>query len=247
MRRTSDELAKMRRAGRVVAEIHEATRAIIRPGVTTEDIDRVARGVLERRNAKSNFLNYHGFPAVVCTSPNSMIVHGIPSPEVVLVEGDIISIDCGAIIEGYHGDAAYTVGVGEVSAEASRLMEVTERSLFAGIDQLTDGNRLHEVGRAVQRVAEAAGFSVVREYVGHGIGTAMHEDPQVPNYWPGSPGPMLKTGMVFAVEPMVNAGGPETEQLEDGWSVVTADGRLSAHFEHTIAVTDNGPEVFTVL
>jgi methionyl aminopeptidase len=176
-----------------------------------------------------------------------MIVHGIPSPEVVLVEGDIISIDCGAIIEGYHGDAAYTVGVGEVSAEASRLMEVTERSLFAGIDQLTDGNRLHEVGRAVQRVAEAAGFSVVREYVGHGIGTAMHEDPQVPNYWPGSPGPMLKTGMVFAVEPMVNAGGPDTEQLEDGWSVVTADGRLSAHFEHTIAVTDDGPEVFTVL
>jgi methionyl aminopeptidase len=247
MRRTSDELAKMRRAGRVVAEIHEATRAIIRPGVTTEDIDRVARGVLERRDAKSNFLNYHGFPAVVCTSPNSMIVHGIPSPEVVLVEGDIISIDCGAIIEGYHGDAAYTVGVGEVSAEASRLMEVTERSLFAGIDQLTDGNRLHEVGRAVQRVAEAAGFSVVREYVGHGIGTAMHEDPQVPNYWPGSPGPMLKTGMVFAVEPMVNAGGPDTEQLEDGWSVVTADGRLSAHFEHTIAVTDDGPEVFTVL
>ena len=247
MRRTSDELAKMRRAGRVVAEIHEATRAIIRPGVTTEDIDRVARGVLERRNAKSNFLNYHGFPAVVCTSPNSMIVHGIPSPEVVLAEGDIISIDCGAIIEGYHGDAAYTVGVGEVSAEASRLMEVTERSLFAGIDQLTDGNRLHEVGRAVQRVAEAAGFSVVREYVGHGIGTAMHEDPQVPNYWPGSPGPMLKTGMVFAVEPMVNAGGPDTEQLEDGWSVVTADGRLSAHFEHTIAVTDDGPEVFTVL
>jgi len=247
MRRTSDELAKMRRAGRVVAEIHEATRAIIRPGVTTEDIDRVARGVLERRNAKSNFLNYHGFPAVVCTSPNSMIVHGIPSPEVVLVEGDIISIDCGAIIEGYHGDAAYTVGVGEVSAEASRLMEVTERSLFAGIDQLTDGNRLHEVGRAVQRVAEAAGFSVVREYVGHGIGTAMHEDPQVPNYWPGSPGPMLKTGMVFAVEPMVNAGGPDTEQLEDGWSVVTADGRLSAHFEHTIAVTADGPEVFTVL
>lgn len=139
------------------------------------------------------------------------------------------------------------MGVGEVSAEASRLMEVTERSLFAGIDQLTEGNRLHEVGRAVQRVAEAAGFSVVREYVGHGIGTAMHEDPQVPNYWPGSPGPMLKTGMVFAVEPMVNAGGPDTEQLEDGWSVVTADGRLSAHFEHTIAVTDDGPEVFTVL
>ncbi|MGH9096506.1 MAG: type I methionyl aminopeptidase [Acidimicrobiales bacterium] len=246
MRRNRDELAKMRRAGRVVAEIHEATRAVIRPGVTTEEIDRVAREVLEKRDAKSNFLNYHGFPAVVCTSPNSMIVHGIPSPEVVLAEGDIISIDCGAIIEGYHGDAAYTTGVGEVSAEATRLMEVTQASLFAGIEQLTEGNRLHEVGRAVQQVAEAAGFSVVREYVGHGIGTAMHEDPQVPNYWPGTPGPMLKTGMVFAVEPMVNVGGPGTEQLDDGWSVVTADGRLSAHFEHTIAVTDNGPEVFTV-
>ena len=247
MRRNSDELAKMRRAGRVVAEIHEATRAVNRPGITTADIDRVARQVLERRGAKSNFLNYHGFPAVVCTSPNSMIVHGIPSPKVVLEEGDIISVDCGAIIEGYHGDAAYTAGVGEISAEAARLLEVTEASLFAGIEQLTEGNRLHEVGRAVQLVAEAAGFSVVREYVGHGIGTAMHEDPQVPNYWPGSPGPMLKTGMVFAVEPMVNAGGPGTEQLDDGWSVVTADGRLSAHFEHTIAVTENGPEVFTVL
>jgi methionyl aminopeptidase len=247
MRRNREELDKMRRAGRVVAEIHQATRAIIRPGVSTEDLDRVAREVLERRDAKSNFLNYHGFPAVVCTSPNSMIVHGIPSPEVVLEEGDIISVDCGAIIEGYHGDAAYTAGVGEISAEAARLLEVTEASLFAGIEQLKDGNRLHEVGRAVQRVAEAAGFSVVREYVGHGIGTAMHEDPQVPNYWPGTPGPMLKTGMVFAVEPMVNAGGPGTEQLDDGWSVVTADGRLSAHFEHTIAVTENGPEVFTVL
>ncbi|MHB1711640.1 MAG: type I methionyl aminopeptidase [Acidimicrobiales bacterium] len=246
MRRNEGELAKMRRAGRVVAEIHEATRAVIRPGVTTEEIDRVAREVLDRRDAKSNFLNYHGFPAVVCTSPNSMIVHGIPSSDVMLVEGDLISIDCGAIVEGYHGDAAYTVGVGEVSAEADQLIEVTERSLFAGIDQLIAGNRLHEVGRAVQQVAEAAGFSVVREYVGHGIGTAMHEDPQVPNYWPGSPGPILKTGMVFAVEPMVNAGGPGTRQLDDGWSVVTADGRLSAHFEHTIAVTDHGPEVFTV-
>src|SRR5580704_1681278 len=246
MRRNAEELAKMRKAGRVVAEIHQATRAAIRPGVSTAELDRVAREVLDRRGAGSNFLNYHGFPAVVCTSPNSMIVHGIPSPEVVLVEGDIISIDCGAIIEGYHGDAAYTTGVGEVSAEATRLMEVTKASLFAGIEQLTEGNRLHEVGRAVQQVAEAAGFSVVREYVGHGIGTAMHEDPQVPNYWPGTPGPMLKTGMVFAVEPMVNAGGPGTEQLDDGWSVVTADGRLSAHFEHSIAITDEGPEVLTL-
>jgi len=247
MRRNAEELAKMRRAGRVVAEIHEATREAIKPGATTMDLDRVARQVLDKRGAGSNFLNYHGFPAVICTSPNSMIVHGIPSAEVTLEEGDIISVDCGAIIEGYHGDAAYTAGVGEVSTEATRLMEVTEASLFAGIDQLRPGNRLHEVGRAVQAVAEAAGFSVVREYVGHAIGTAMHEEPQVPNYWPGSGGPMLKSGMVFAVEPMVNAGGAGTVQLDDGWSVVTADGRLSAHFEHTIAVTEDGPEVFTVL
>ena len=247
MRRNADELAKMRKAGRVVAEIHEATRAVLLPGVSTADIDKVAREVLERRGATSNFLNYHGFPAVVCTSPNSMIVHGIPSSSVVLEDGDIISVDCGAIVEGYHGDAAYTAAVGEVSAEATRLMAVTEQSLWAGIEQLRPGNRLHEVGRAVQQVAEAAGFSVVREYVGHAIGTAMHEEPQVPNYWPGTPGPTLKTGMVFAVEPMVNAGGAATVQLDDGWSVVTADGALSAHFEHTIAVTEDGPEVFTVL
>jgi methionyl aminopeptidase len=246
MRRNEGELNKMRRAGKVVAEMHEATRAAIRPGVSTMDLNKVAADVIERRGATSNFLNYHGFPAVICTSPNDMIVHGIPSDDVVLAEGDIISIDCGAIIEGYHGDAAYTAGVGSVSAEAERLMKVTERSLFDGIDQLKKGNRLNEVGRAVQLVAEAAGFSVVREYVGHAIGTAMHEQPQVPNYWPGSAGPTLKTGMVFAVEPMVNVGSPETMVLEDGWAVVTADGSLSAHFEHTIAVTDHGPEIFTL-
>ena len=246
MRRSADELAQMRRAGRVVAEIHEATRAVIRPGVTTAEINEVAADVLANRGARSNFLNYHGFPAVICTSPNDMIVHGIPG-DYVLKEGDIISVDCGAIVEGYHGDAAYTVGVGEISDVARRLIEVTERSLWAGVDQLVAGNRLHEVGRAVQEVAEAAGFSVVREYVGHAIGTAMHEEPQVPNYWPGTPGPTLKTGMVFAVEPMVNVGGFDTYVLDDGWSVMTADGQLSAHFEHTIAVTDDGPEVFTVL
>jgi methionyl aminopeptidase len=235
----------MRKAGKVVAEMHEATRAALRPGVTTMELNNIAAAVLERRNARSNFLNYNGFPAVICTSPNDMIVHGIPG-DYVLQEGDIISVDCGAIIEGYHGDAAYTAGVGEVSKEAQRLMDVTERSLWAGIEQLVKGNRLHEVGRAVQQVAEAAGYGVVREYVGHAIGTAMHESPQVPNYWPGSPGPTLKEGMVFAVEPMINIGGPETFQLEDGWSVVTADQSLSAHFEHTIAVTDNGPEVFTL-
>lgn len=235
----------MRKAGRVVAEMHERTRAAARPGVTTLEIDRVAREVLDQRGARSNFLNYHGFPAVICTSPNDMIVHGIPG-DYRLEEGDILSIDCGAIIEGYHGDAAFTMGVGEISKEAQRLIEVTEQSLWKGIDQMEDGNRLHEIGRAVQQVAEAAGFAVVREYVGHAIGTAMHEEPQVPNYWPGNPGPKLRSGMVFAIEPMINAGGPGTRQLDDGWSVVTADGSLSAHTEHTIAITENGPEVLTL-
>jgi methionyl aminopeptidase len=245
MRRNAAELDKMRRAGKVVAEMHEKTKEAIRPGITTLELDAIARDVIERRGARSNFLGYHGFPAVICTSPNNMIVHGIPS-DLRLEEGDIISVDCGAIIEGYHGDAAYTAPVGEVSATAKRLIEITERSLWAGIDELRNGNRLHEVGRAVQKVAEGAGFSVVREYVGHAIGTAMHESPQVPNYWPGNPGPTMKTGMVFAIEPMVNVGSPETILLEDGWSVITADGSLSAHFEHTIAITEDGPEVFTL-
>ena len=245
MRRSADELQKMRRAGKVVAEMHEACREAAKPGATTLDLDRVAREVLDKRGARSNFLNYHGFPAVICTSPNDMIVHGIPG-DYTLQEGDIVSIDCGAIIEGYHGDAAFTMGIGEISKGAAKLLEVTERSLWAGIQQMNDGTRLHEIGRAVQDVAEAAGFSVVREYVGHAIGTAMHEEPNVPNYWPGTPGPKMRTGMVFAVEPMVNAGGAQTRQLDDGWSVVTADGSLSAHFEHTIAVTDNGPEVLTL-
>jgi len=245
VRRSSDELDKMRRAGKVVAEMHEVTRAAIRPGVTTAELNEVAAQVLARRGARSNFLNYHGFPAVICTSPNDMIVHGIPNGYT-LKEGDIISVDCGAIVEGYHGDAAYTAGVGEISPAATRLLEVTERALWAGIDELVIGQRLHEVGRAVQDVAEAAGYSVVREYVGHAIGTEMHESPQVPNYWPGTPGPTLKEGMVFAIEPMVNVGTYETYVLDDGWSVMTADGQLSAHFEHTIAVTATGPEVFTV-
>jgi methionyl aminopeptidase len=235
----------MRKAGRVVAEMHAATRAAARPGATTADLDRVAREVLDRRGAKSNFLHYRGFPAAICTSPNDMIVHGIPG-DYRLQEGDILSIDCGAIVEGYHGDAAFTMGIGEIDRGAEKLLQVTEESLWAGIGVMRPGNRLHEIGRAVQTVAEGAGFSVVREYVGHAIGTAMHEDPQVPNYWPGRPGPLLKTGMVFAVEPMVNAGGPETVVLEDNWSVVTADGSLSAHFEHSIAVTDDGPEVLTL-
>ncbi len=245
MRRSREEIAKMRKAGKVVAEMHEATRAAIRPGVTTAELDRVARDVLERRGARSNFLGYHGFPAVICTSPNNMIVHGIPGPHR-LHEGDVISVDCGAIVEGYHGDAAFTAPVGAISAEAEKLLRVTEDALWAGIARMEEGNRLHDIGLAVQTVAEGAGYAVVKEYVGHAIGTAMHEEPQVPNYWPGHPGPRLKAGMVFAVEPMVNAGGAETVLLADGWSVVTADGSLSAHFEHTIAVTADGPEVLTL-
>ena len=247
MRRTPDEIAKMRKAGRVVAEMHARIRETIRPGVTTLELDRVARDVLDRRGARSNFLNYGSppFPAVICASPNEMIVHGIPG-SYRLEEGDIISIDCGAIIQGYHGDAAFTAPVGDVTEEASRLLKVTEESLFAGIEQMVDGNRISDIGHAVQSVAEAAGFGVVREYTGHAIGTAMHESPQVPNHGEPGKGAKLRVGNVFAIEPMVNAGGPETKLLDDAWSVVTADGGISAHFEHTIAITDDGPEILTV-
>ena len=247
IRKAPEQLAKMRQAGRVVAEMHDKIREAIRPGVTTLALDAIARDVLDRRGARSNFLHYGQppFPAVVCTSPNDVIVHGIPG-SYRLKDGDIISIDCGAIIDGWHGDAAFTAPVGDVTDEAKRLLDVTERSLHAGIEAMVAGNRLNDIGHAVQGVAEAAGFSVVREYVGHAIGTRMHEEPQVPNYGEAGTGPKLKTGMVFAVEPMVNAGGRKTKLLDDGWTVVTADGSLSAHFEHTIAITDNGPEIFTL-
>ena len=245
MRRTSDELEKMRRAGRVVAEMHDRIRAKVRPGVTTADLDAVGRDVLDRRGARSNFLGYHGYPAVICASPNEVIVHGIPGPRR-LEDGDIVSIDCGAIVEGYHGDAAFTMGVGKVSRAAQRLIEVTEQSLHAGIEQMVAGNRIGDIGHAVQTVAEGAGYDVVREYVGHAIGTAMHESPEVPNYGPPGRGPKLRPGNVFAVEPMVCAGSAETVLLDDGWTVVTADGSLAAHWEHTIAITDDGPEILTL-
>ena len=246
MLKSPDQIAKMRKAGRVVAEMLDACEAAAKPGVTTADLDKVARGVLAKRNAKSNFLNYHGYPAVICTSPNDVIVHGIPGAYR-LVEGDLISIDCGAIIEGWHGDAARTIPVGEISEEARKLILVTEESLWAGIEHVRKGARLSDIGHAVQTVAEGAGFSVVREYVGHGIGRAMHEEPQVPNYGEPGKGIKLKVGHVLAVEPMVNLGSPETQLHDDGWTVVTADGTLSAHFEHSIAVTEDGPEVLTVL
>ena len=245
-RKNRDQIALMRRAGKVVAEMHEVCIRAAKPGATTLDVDRAAREVIERRGARSNFLGYHGFPAVVCTSPNDVIVHGIPSAEVTLQEGDILSIDCGAIIEGWHADAAVTVPIGDVDDESRRLMDVTRASLDAAIEQVVEGHRLGDVGAAVEGIAERAGFSVVREYVGHGIGTAMHEDPNVPNYGPAGRGMKLKQGHVLAIEPMVNAGTAETEVLDDGWTVVTVDGRRSAHFEHTIAVTDHGPEVLTL-
>jgi methionyl aminopeptidase len=244
-RRTADELDLMRRAGRVVAEMHDEIRKAIRPGVTTGQLDQIGRDVIERRGASSNFLGYHGYPAVICASPNHVIVHGIPDGYV-LEEGDIISIDCGAVVDGYHGDAAFTAPVGEVTGEAARLIEVTDASLEAGIEQLVDGNHLGDVGHAVQSVVEAAGFSVVREYVGHAIGTQMHERPEVPNFGRPGKGAKLRVGNVFAVEPMVNAGGPDTLLLDDGWTVATADGSLAAHWEHSIAITDDGPQILTV-
>ncbi len=244
MIRRREEIAKMRKAGLVVAEMLERICAKAKPGVTTAKLDRIARDVIEQRGAVSNFLGYRGYPAVICASPNDVIVHGIPG-RTMLEEGDILSIDCGAIVEGYHGDAARTVAVGSVSKDAQRLMDTTRQALDAGIARMLAGVNLYEVGRAVQKVAEKAGFSVVREYVGHAIGTEMHEDPQVPNYWPGRPGPKLAPGMAFAIEPMVNAGGAETELLDDGWTVVTADGSLSAHFEDTVVVTEGAPEILT--
>jgi methionyl aminopeptidase len=245
-RKTPEQIALMRKAGTVVAEMHECCTRAAKPGATTMDVDSAARDVLERRSARSNFLHYRGFPAVVCTSPNAVIVHGIPSETVVLEEGDILSIDCGAIIEGWHADAAITVPIGDIDDESQRLLEVTRACLEDAIEEIVAGNRLGDIGHAVESRALAAGFGVVREYVGHGIGTAMHEDPQVANYGPPGRGLRLKEGHVLAIEPMINAGGEGTQLLEDGWTVVTRDGRRSAHFEHTIACTDHGPEVLTL-
>lgn len=244
MRKSPEQLAVMRRAGRVVAEMHARIGEAIRPGVSTLELDAIGRAVLERNGARSNFLGYHGYPAVICASPNAMVVHGIPDGRR-LEEGDIVSIDCGAIVEGWHGDAAFTAPVGDVEPEALRLIAAADRSLEAAIAAMVVGNRLSDVGHAVEAVATSAGFAVVADYVGHGIGTAMHEAPDVPNHGPPGKGPKLVPGMVLAVEPMLNAGTEETVVLDDGWSVVTADGKLSAHVEHTIAITEDGPEILT--
>jgi methionyl aminopeptidase len=245
LRKSAAQIAVMRRAGAVVAEMHEACTRAAKPGATTADLDAAARDVLERQHARSNFLGYHGFPAVACISPNEVVVHGIPG-ERVLRDGDIVSIDCGAILEGWHADAAITVPVGSVDDESQRLMDVTEASLRAAIEQCVDGNRLGDVGAAVEGVVRSAGFSVVREYVGHGIGTAMHEEPDVPNYGPAGKGMRLREGMVLAIEPMVTVGKATTRTLDDGWTVVTVDGSRAAHFEHSVAITQRGPQTLTL-
>ena len=243
-RKSESQIAIMRRAGRVVAEMHDAAQALARPGVTTETIDRSCREVLERRGARSNFLGYHGFPAVACISVNEEVVHGIPGSRR-LVEGDLVSIDCGAIIDGWHADAATTIGVGSVSAEDERLMAVTQAALAASIEQCHEGRTLGDLGAASMAVVRSAGFDYLREYTGHGIGTAMHEPPDIPNYGRAGRGMRFKVGHVFAIEPMVTAGKAHVVTLDDDWTVVTADGSKAAHFEHTVAITELGPEVLT--
>lgn len=235
----------MKEAGRISARALRLVGEAVKPGVTTADLDELAESVIRAEGAIPAFKGYHGFPATLCTSVNCQVVHGIPSRGVTLRPGDVVSVDVGAVINGYYGDNAATFAVGEVSQEAERLLATTKASLDAGIAQCIAGNRLYDIGSAVQQVAEAEGFGVVREYVGHGIGRAMHEDPNVPNYGKAGTGPKLEVGMVLAIEPMINAGTFQVDALEDGWTVVTRDGALSAHFEHTVAIMDSGPLILT--
>jgi len=235
----------MRLAGRVVRQTLELVRSLVRPGVTTLELENAAEALIKELGAKPAFKGYHGYPCVLCTSINQEVVHGIPSAKRVLKEGDIVSVDCGAVIDGYFGDAAITVPVGAIDPVTERLMRVTEASLHAGIAEVRPGATLGDIGAAVQGVVEAEGFSVVVDFVGHGIGTKMHEDPQVPNYGLRGRGMKLKVGMVIAIEPMVNVGKADVVVLKDGWTAVTADGSMSAHFEHTVAVTPDGARILT--
>jgi methionyl aminopeptidase len=244
--KTAKEVEKMRRAGGIVREVLHAVRAMVKPGVTTLDLEKMAEAMIEKAGAKPAFKGYHGFPCVLCTSLNDQVVHGIPSAKTVLREGDILSVDCGAVIDGYYGDSAITIPVGKVAAGAKRLLEITQGSLERAIETVRPGATLGDVGAAVQEMVEAEGFSVVKEFVGHGIGTHMHEDPQIPNFGQRGRGVRLREGMVLAIEPMVNAGGDAVRVLKDGWTAVTEDGSLSAHFEHTVAVTKDGAAILTL-
>jgi len=239
------ELEKMHRAGLIVWGALEKMRAMVRPGLTTKELDEFAESYCAEHGARPAFKGYRGYPGSVCTSINQEVVHGIPSPSRRLREGDILSMDFGVELDGYFADAALTVPVGKIAPEREKLLRVTRESLEQGIDKVRLGNRLGDVSSAVQQCVEKSGFSVVREFVGHGIGTRMHEDPQVPNYGAPGSGPRLKEGMVIGIEPMVNSGGPGVRLLEDEWTAVTTDGSDSAHFEHTVAVTNNGPWILT--
>lgn len=244
--KTARELEIMRDAGRIVAETLAELKKAVKPGVTTKQLDQKAEDYIRKQGAVPSFKGYHGFPASICASVNHQVVHGIPGIKS-LQKGDIISIDVGAYINAYHGDAAVTLAVGEIDEELQRLLDVTEESLHLGIEQARVGNRLSDISSAVQTCVEKNGFSVVRQFVGHGIGREMHEPPQVPNFGQSGRGPRLKEGMTLAIEPMVNMGTWEVKTLEDGWTVETLDKQPSAHFEHTIAITENGPEVLTRL
>jgi methionyl aminopeptidase len=243
--KTPAEIDKMRRSGQALRQVHEAVRPLVVAGASTMDLENAAAAKMDELRAISAFKGYHGFPAVLCTSVNSQVVHGIPTAKCVLTEGDIVSVDCGVIIDGFYSDAAVTYSVGIPSPATKKLLEVTEASLYKAIEQAQVGGRLGDISFAVQEMCEAQGFGVVREFVGHGIGRSMHEDPQVPNFGPRGKGPRLKAGMVLAIEPMVNAGGPEVKVLPDGWTTITLDHSLSAHFEHTVAITKDGPQILT--
>lgn len=246
IRKSRTEIDRMRRAGRVVAETLRDLRKMVEPGVSTLDLDAYAEKKIRSAGAIPTFKGYHGYPSSICASVNDEVVHGIPSGRI-LKEGDLIKIDCGATLEGYVGDAAISVPVGQVSAEVEKLAEATRESLFRAVEKMVPGNRLYDVSHAVQEYVEALGYSVVREYCGHGIGQRMHEDPQVPNYGRPGTGPALKEGWVLAIEPMVNIGGHHVKVDADGWTVRTKDGSFSSHYEHTIAITEDGPIVLTAL
>ena len=244
--KSEHEIELMREAGRLLAMMHEELHKEIKPGMSTWDIDHLGETIIRDYGCTPNFLNYNGYPASVCTSVNDEVVHGIPSKKRILQEGDIISLDCGLIYKGYHSDAARTWGVGEISAEAQRLIDVTKQSFFEGIKFAKEGNHLYEISKAIQDYAEGFGYSIVRDLVGHGIGTHLHEDPQIPNFKPKGRGLKLQAGMTLAIEPMINQGVYDVEWLDDDWTVVTADGKLSAHYANTVLVTKDGCEILTL-